>query len=152
MLYLSLYKGSLQRNFSEMWSSSLNTALQVLPDLTPTLPHHVAALGFCSHDTENSLFIKCVQNKMQRAKFDSFKLITISLSSYLSYFNNLFQNHMQRIEMMSPSKSVFQNLCFVFPLKFKITITTLQIYSVFLQKALVAKQKCFSSDPGNGAL
>lgn len=104
----------------------------MLPDLTLTLPHHVGTLGFCSHDTENSLFIKCAQNKIQIAKFDSFKLIAVSLSFYLSYFNNLFQNHLQRIEMMSPSEFVFENLCFVFPLKFKITITTLQIYSAFV--------------------
>lgn len=69
-----------------------------------------------------------------------------------SGFNENFQNHLQRIEIMSPSTFVFQNLCFVFSLKFKITITTLQIYSAFLQKALAAEQKCFSSGPGNGIL
>lgn len=36
-----------------------------------------------------------------------------------SCFNKNFQNHLQRIEMMIPSKSVFQNPSFVFPLKFK---------------------------------
>lgn len=61
------------------------------------------------------------------------------LSFCLSYFNKIFQSHLQRIEMMIPSKFVFQNPCFVFSLKLKITITILQIYSAFLQKALVAK-------------
>lgn len=44
----------------------------VQPGLTAGCPRHMATFELCSLGAEMSSFIKCVQNKMQTAKSDSF--------------------------------------------------------------------------------
>lgn len=100
----------------------------IWPWLSPTT---LGLLGFCSHDTENSLFIKCVQNKIQIAKFDSFKLIAVSLSFYQLFWQPLSKSSAKNWND-EPFGVCFPKSLLCFPSEIQITITTLQIYSAFV--------------------